>query len=232
MVHSPTPRPHPTLSGQAHSRTLTLCVGFALAALALAGCKSNKGPTVDDLIAENQELRDRNQQVEQALNDAESRNASLQSENADLKGQASARPTAQPTGAGRSTGFEGLGDVSMRGQNIVVSVAGDVLFSSGSADLRADARGRLDKIVAVINSRYAGNRIEVAGHTDSDPLRKTKAKWQDNENLSAQRALAVERYLASKGLPSDRMHIAGYGPAMPKGNKKDSRRVEIIILGN
>lgn len=227
IAFPPSAKPTPT-----RSRRFALLVGLALASLAIGGCKSNKGPTVDDLIAENQELRDRNQQVEQALNDAEGRNASLQSENADLKGQVSARPASQPAGPGRSTGFEGLGDVSMRGQNIVVSVAGDVLFASGSANLRADARGRLDRIISVINSRYGGNRIEVAGHTDSDPLRKTKAKWQDNENLSAQRALTVERYLASKGVSNDRTHISGYGPAMPKGSKKDSRRVEIVILGN
>lgn len=209
-------------------RALALLVGVALASLALGGCKSNKGPTVDDLIAENQELRDRNTQVEQALNDAETRNAALQSENADLRSQLAAKP------AGRSgaTGFEGLGDVSSRDKNIVVSVAGDVLFASGSADLRADAKRRLDEIASVIRSRYGGSRLEIAGHTDSDPLRKTKSKWTDNENLSAQRALAVERYLASKGIATDRMYISGYGPSMPRGSKKDSRRVEIIVLGN
>lgn len=207
---------------------LFMLVGVAAAALVLGGCKSNKGPSVDDLIAENQELRDRNQQVEQALNDAESRNAALQSENSELRGQMASRPSG---GAGR-TGFEGLGDVSSRDKNIVVSVAGDVLFASGSADLRADAKRRLDEIASVIKSRYSGSRLEIAGHTDSDPLRKTKSKWQDNENLSAQRALSVERYLASKGIGADRMHVSGHGPSMPRGSKKDSRRVEIIILGN
>ncbi len=227
MTHSPdtcTSRPART-----RARALALLVGVALASLALGGCKSNKGPTVDDLIAENQELRDRNQQVEQALNDAESRNATLQSENSDLRGQLSSRPAGRAAG---QTGFEGLGDVSARDKNIVVSVAGDVLFASGSADLRADAKRKLDDIASVIRSRYSGNRIEIAGHTDSDPLRKTKSKWTDNENLSAQRALAVERYLASKGIGADRMYISGYGPSMARGSKKDSRRVEIVILGN
>lgn len=205
-----------------------LALGLVISTLAFAGCKSNKGPSIDDLIAENQELRDRNQQVEQALNDAESRNAALQAENSDLRGQIASRPA--PSQA--RTGFEGLGDVSTRDKNIVVSVAGDVLFASGSADLRADAKRTLDEIASVIQSRYSGNRLEIAGHTDSDPLRKTKSKWQDNENLSAQRALAVERYLSGKGVAADRMHISGHGPSMPRGSKKDSRRVEIIILSN
>lgn len=221
--------PRPERAAWAGLRAPLLALGIAVASLALGGCKASSGPTIDDLIAENQELRDRNQQVEQALNDAESRVASLQAENSDLRAQLAARPAAAPAA---QTGFEGLGDVSSRDKNIVVSVAGDVLFASGSADLRADAKRTLDQIASVIQSRYGGSRIEIAGHTDSDPLRKTKSKWQDNENLSAQRALAVERYLATKGISADRMHISGYGPAMPRGSKKDSRRVEIIILGN
>lgn len=204
---------------------------LAIAAALLGGCKNNKatGPTADDLLAENRELRDRNQMIEEALNAAESRNAELSSENAALKDSLAARPAER---AG-NTGFEGTGaDVSMRDKNIVVSVAGDVLFASGSADLRSSARQTLDRIAGVLNSRYGSSRIEIAGHTDSDPLRKTKAKWTDNENLSAQRALAVERYLASKGVSSDRMHISGYGPSMPRGDKASSRRVEIVVLGN
>ncbi len=205
----------------------------ALGAFALlGGCKNNKAgePTAEDLMAENRELRDRNQTIEQALNDAEARNAALTSENASLKDQMASRGGARPGG---STGFEGTGaDVSMRDKNIVVSVAGDVLFPSGSADLKSSAKSTLDQIASVLNSRYSSSRIEVAGHTDSDPLRKTKDKWTDNENLSAQRALAVERYLSSKGVAANRMHIAGYGPAMPRGDKASSRRVEIVVLSN
>jgi outer membrane protein OmpA-like peptidoglycan-associated protein len=204
---------------------------LALAAVLLGGCKNNKasGPTADDLLAENRELRDRNQMIEDALNAAEARNAELASENAAMKDSLSARPSG-PSG---STGFEGTGaDISLRDQSIVVSVAGDVLFASGSADLRSSAKQTLDQIAGVLNSRYGSSRLEIAGHTDSDPLRKTKDKWTDNENLSAQRALAVERYLASKGVSADRMHIAGYGPSMPRGDKAKSRRVEIVVLGN
>jgi len=215
------------------SRTARLVgvAALALAAVLLGGCKNNKatGPTSDDLLAENRELRDRNQAIEDALNAAEARNAELTTENAALKDSMGSRPAGR-TG---STGFEGTGaDISMRDKSIVVSVAGDVLFASGSADLRSSAKQTLDQIAGVLNSRYGSARIEIAGHTDSDPLNKTKAKWTDNENLSAQRALAVERYLASKGVSADRMHISGYGPSMPRGNKSQSRRVEIVVLGN
>ncbi len=211
-----------------HARMRILALTPVLAAALLAGgCNKNRGMDLASLEAENQELRDRNDLVEQALNDAESRNAQLSSENADLRDQLAQRVQ---TG---STGFEGSGaSISARNTDIVVSVAGDVLFQSGSADLRADAKRTLSSIASTLNSRYSGHRIEIAGHTDSDPMRRTKKKWTDNENLSAQRALAVERYLTSQGVAANRMHISGFGPAMPKGSKKDSRRVEIIVLAD
>lgn len=218
----------PALSAARRS-PIRLVVALVLAALPLGACnnsKTNPKLTIEQLTAENQELRDRNEQVEKALNDAESRAAALAAENDSLR-------AGGVSPAGGNTGFEGTGgEVSTRGSDIVVSVAGDVLFASGSVTLKQSAKRTLDEIASVINSRYGGSRIEVAGHTDSDPLRKTKGKWTDNENLSAQRALAVERYLAEKGVSRDRMHISGYGPAQPRGNKQQSRRVEIVVLGN
>lgn len=212
----------------ARMRPITLAFTLVSAAsLVLGGC-ANRKATLADLEAENQELRDRNALVEQALNDAEARNAALQSENSDLRNQLASGPIDSG-----STGFEGTGaQVSTRNQDIVVTVAGDVLFASGSADLRQNAKATLDQIAGVLTSSYAGQRIEIAGHTDTDPMRKTKGKWQDNENLSAQRALAVERYLGSRGVNRDLMHISGFGPAQPRGSKQDSRRVEIIVLAS
>ena len=210
-----------------HITCLSVC-SLAAASTLLGGCaKNGPGMSMDALLTENQELRDRNDLVEQALNDAEARNAELASENTDLHAQLEASATAT------NTGFEHTGaDISTRNQDIVVTVAGDVLFASGSADLKTSAKRTLDQIADVLRTSYTGQHIEIAGHTDKDPVRKTKAKWLDNENLSAQRALAVERYLSSKGVPKDRMHISGFGPARPRGSKQDSRRVEIIVLAS
>ena len=83
----------------------------------------------------------------------------------------------------------------------------------------------------MLKSSYSNNEIRVEGYTDGDKLVKTKAKWGTNENLSAARALAVETYLVGKGIDNDRIYSAAFGPSKPKGTKKDSRRVEIVILG-
>lgn len=109
-----------------------------------------------------------------------------------------------------------------------MDIAGEVLFDSGSVTIKSGARGVLDSVVRVIQQRYPNAEIRVAGHTDNDPIR--KSDWKTNERLSAERAMAVESYLVSKGLDNNRIHSAAYGPAKPKGTKRESRRVEIIIL--
>jgi outer membrane protein OmpA-like peptidoglycan-associated protein len=194
------------------------------------GCKS-KGPKAGDLVAENEELRARESQLQAALDDAEGRVSALSEERDRLSAELARAGT---SGAGTpfgDTGFEGIDGTttSRRGSDIVVDVAGDVLFASGSVTLKNDAKATLDRIASTLNSSFASNEIRIAGHTDSDPIR--KSKWQSNERLSAERALAVEEYLASRGVSKDRMHIAGYGPAKSKGTKASSRRVEIVILG-
>ncbi len=208
---------------------------IALGAALLSGCQSTPTGepevTMEELIAEARDLRARNSQVESAIDESERIRSSLESERDQLAaenerlqsqlGQMNARP---------DLGFDNIAgaQVSMRGSEIVVEVAGDVLFVSGKASLRKGAKGTLDQIASAIMRRYGSNEIRIAGHTDSDPIR--KSGWKTNERLAAERALSVEEYLASRGLDKDQMHIASYGPSHPKGSKKDSRRVEIVIL--
>jgi outer membrane protein OmpA-like peptidoglycan-associated protein len=192
------------------------------------GCKS-KGPKAGDLVAENEELRARESQLQAALDDAEGRVSALSEERDRLSAELARAGTSGAAPFGDTPDF-GTGTItSVRGSDIVVDVAGDVLFASGSVTLKNDAKATLDRIASALNSSFASNEIRIAGHTDSDPIR--KSKWQSNERLSAERALAVEEYLASRGVSKDRMHIAGYGPAKSKGTKASSRRVEIVILG-
>ena len=207
---------------------VTACL--AMSTLALSGCSKNR-VSMEDLQAENAELRDRNMQIESALNDSEAARAALENERDGLIAENNRlRGDLQSAQSNPVTGFEGIqgSSVDMRAGEIAVSVEGDVLFNSGSVSLRSEAKATLDQIANVIRRDYAGNEIRIAGHTDTDPIR--KSKWGTNERLSAERALAVEDYLSSKGISKDQMYIAGYGPAKQRGSKKESRRVEIIIL--
>ncbi len=209
------------------SKLISRVVPMALllgVALTTVGCASN-GPRPDDpLVLENQELRRLNENLQIALDDAEARYRALDEQNRQLAGQLASQP--EPLG---DTGFEGLGaGVSRRPGEVVVDIAGEVLFDSGSVTIKSGARSVLDGVVRVIQQRYPGAEIRVAGYTDNDPIK--KSDWKTNERLSAERAMAVESYLVSKGINNNNVHSAAYGPAKPKSSKRESRRVEIIVL--
>lgn len=206
-----------------------LAVGVAVASGALGGCAKKGGGDLEALRDENTSLREQLAQLENALDTCEDRNAGLVADRDAAVAEAERlRGSAVASGGSNPFGSMPGVSVSQRGGEIVVDIAGDVLFASGQTTLRNDAKRTLDQIASVLQSQYGNNEIRIAGHTDSDPIK--KSQWKTNERLSAERAMAVEEYLASRGLSKNKMYIAGYGSAQPRGDKQSSRRVEIIVL--
>jgi chemotaxis protein MotB len=116
----------------------------------------------------------------------------------------------------------------------------DVLFDSGEAELRSDARTSLDELAHFLKSPEASElRIMVVGHTDSRQIAKrpTRDKYPDNWHLSAARALAVADYLRNKGVRDEQIGVAGYGHHQPISANADAedrhsnRRVEVFVMG-
>jgi len=218
------------------NKKLGLTLLSAVILTGFTGCKTVSQRDYDAAIEENTTLRERIAALQSSSDQAGSANQSYIDQNNKLRNEN--QRLADDLAAARTnpaTGFENIDgvDVGRRsGGQIVVGVEADVLFTSGSAELRKTAKATLDKVAGVLNSTYAGNQVRIEGYTDSDKLVKTKAKWQTNENLSAARALAVEYYLVGKGVDNDQTYSAAFGPSNPKATKKDSRRVEIVILGN
>jgi len=116
---------------------------------------------------------------------------------------------------------------------VTVTLPNTILFSPGKASLKSSTSTELDHILSVLKSKYAGREIDVVGHTDSDPIK--KSKWQDNWQLSAERALSVTRYLIDHGIAPNRIRAVGCGPARPVASnatasgKAKNRRVEIVV---
>jgi chemotaxis protein MotB len=228
-----------TVSPPARSRGLAaragLLVLLASTGMLAVGCASGGGEEMEALRLENEELRLARDELAAALDACDARFETVSAErdrlideNESLRARMAAAPARSDTFAGAQA-FEGSGaQVYTRPGELVVEMAGDVLFSSGKVTLRDAAKRDLDQVARVIQQRYPNNTIRIAGHTDSDPIR--KSGWKTNERLGAERALAVEEYLASKGIDKDRMYVASFGPAVPRSSKADSRRVEIIIL--
>lgn len=124
------------------------------------------------------------------------------------------------------------GDVSVDdvAGTTTVNFLGDTLFDSGQATLKSSAKSSLDKMVAGLKKQYAGKPVEVRGHSDSDPIR--VSKWKSNQELSEARAKAVRDYLVQKGVEANRITSAGFGSSKPKStsDKAANRRVEIVVM--
>jgi len=135
----------------------------------------------------------------------------------------------------KATGFgEGYDvDFDPSAGTITVTLPNAILFSPGKASLRRSTNVELDHIRSVLRSKYAGSEVDVVGHTDSDPIK--KSKWKDNLELSAQRSLTVTRYLIARGLPEDKLKAVGCGASRPiasnssSSGKARNRRVEIVV---
>ncbi len=116
---------------------------------------------------------------------------------------------------------------------ITVTLENTILFSSGQAVLKKATSAELDHIQSVLQQKYRNNRIDVVGHTDTDPIK--KSKWKDNLELSAQRSLTVVRYLIGRGIDEKRIRAVGCGAARPVASnanasgKSKNRRVEIVV---
>ncbi len=116
---------------------------------------------------------------------------------------------------------------------ITVTLPNAILFNAGKATLKKATSVELNHILSVLQSQYSGRQIDVVGHTDTDPIK--KSGWKDNWELSAQRSLSVVRYLVSKGIPEDRIRAVGCGAGKPiasnanTSGKARNRRVEIVV---
>ncbi len=140
------------------------------------------------------------------------------------------------------TGFDD--DVSLRfnERGLAVAIAtDDLLFDTGSAELRGEDIAILDVIAAELTG--FDNEILVDGHTDDVPF---GGGAYSNLDLSADRAVAVAHYLTDFRAPSVdgqpgpaiapvRLVPTGYGEWRPLGDnataegRGENRRVELIV---
>jgi chemotaxis protein MotB len=136
--------------------------------------------------------------------------------------------------------------VEVRHNRMVISLPGDVLFSSGKDTLRDAGKEVLMAVADVIrNDQQLNERFfQVAGHTDAQPL--NGGQFKDNWGLSAMRARTVLVFLIAPvskrdgggGLDPTRLHAAGYGDTDPvAGNetpqdREHNRRVELVLMPN
>ena len=121
-----------------------------------------------------------------------------------------------------------LSIVIVRGQ-FTVQMAEKILFDSGKADLKAEARETLVELTTILAS-IPERRYQIAGHTDS------RGSDSLNWRLSGSRARAVLKFMIDNGMSAPRVSYAGYGPYQPTApndtpdNMALNRRIEIVLV--
>ena len=208
----------------------TIALTLAASALFAGGCNNDIKAERDALWSENNELKSQLDATRQALEACENDRSGYISRINELETATPAAPSNAGANTGASTGFEGIDDVDIDKSSgaVTVNIASDVLFSSGKADLKTSAKTTLAQVAGVIKSNYPGKLVRVEGYTDTDPIK--KSKWKDNLELSAHRAMSVQRYLNQRGVPGAQMYSAAKHTLNQKGSKAASRRVEIVVI--
>ncbi len=125
--------------------------------------------------------------------------------------------------------------LEMLNKGLVITFVDEILFDSGKAEIKKDAYSILDRVAKVLNNQVRNRNIAIEGHTDNQPIR--KSKWKSNWELSTTRATSVLHYLVNeRGVAPERLSAVGYGEFRPvasnktKEGRQQNRRVEITIL--
>lgn len=209
-------------------KKLAALLSLALCAAAAVGCSSGADlqGRIDELTREQEELQ---RQKEAAESEALSYKAKCEA----LERERNTRPAREtaPVVTPVPADPDGI-DIHRRGNDTVINVPSDLFFASGSAKLSGGGERSMNKIAEYIRKNHNGGLIRVEGHSDSDPIRRTKDKFHCNWDLSFQRAHAVMHFLAEKGnVDQHRMVCEAFGDSVPLSptDKSKNRRVEIVI---
>jgi outer membrane protein OmpA-like peptidoglycan-associated protein len=126
--------------------------------------------------------------------------------------------------------LEGTGVSVVRdGDNITLSMPGNVTFATNSSDLSPAFFDVLNSVGKVL-AEYEQTVVEVAGHTDST------GSDAYNQGLSDRRANSVSSYLSGQGVIDQRLITLGMGESRPVADngstagRQANRRVEITMV--
>lgn len=205
--------------------------GVVVTAL-LTGCAE-----MDQLKRQNADLQAQVAAMQTERDKLRDQSSLLENQVKTLQGQAAeAQSTADELAALRQK----LGSevqVSIKGGLVTIELPEKVLYKSGEAALTEGGKTTLRKVGAALNSQFANYPLRVEGHTDADPIRRTRNLYKSNWELSSARALEVLHFLTEQAsVDPKRVHAAAFGQYQPvasnttAANKQQNRRVAIVVL--
>ncbi len=191
--------------------------------------KTQLSKKVSELIKERDELQKR-------LTDAQAQAAQLQAaKDAELE---KVRKSYEDMTSGLKNEIAaGQVEITQLKGKLTVNMVDQILFDSGSADVKGAGQKVLDKVGDALN-KIADKDIRIEGHTDNKPIAGALTqKFPTNWELSTARATAVARYLIDHAkVDPKRLAAAGYGEFKPKASndtpegRAQNRRIEIALV--
>jgi len=130
---------------------------------------------------------------------------------------------------------EGLAQVSLDGEDVIITLSEQGSFQSGSAELEQSFFDVLNRVGASLVG--VGGLVEIEGHTDNVPLA-FGGRYRDNWDLSSARSSKVADYLLQQGfLMAGSVVVEGYADTKPVASNDSlegralNRRIEVIVRG-
>ncbi|UCB46753.1 MAG: flagellar motor protein MotB [Spirochaetota bacterium] len=132
---------------------------------------------------------------------------------------------------------EGKVEVERIKGKLQLSIAEEIFFDSGSAELKVEGEELLKRIGAILKEIPEKN-IRIEGHTDNVKIgRSLREKYPTNWELGAIRAVNVVRYLQEEaGVDPLRLSAVSFAQYRPvdtnktKAGKAKNRRIEIVFV--
>lgn len=125
--------------------------------------------------------------------------------------------------------------LEQRENTLTLTLASGGLFASGEATMTQEGTSLLEQIGTIVQ-KFSYQSIEVAGHTDSIPVKNDPRRtFRDNGELSQARAEHASQALINSGVEVDRVKAVGYADTRPiatnetRAGRSKNRRVEIMI---
>jgi len=118
---------------------------------------------------------------------------------------------------------------SEKGGEAQIFIEGKIVFDTNKSQIRPGSEKVLDMLLKFMNEHPEVTRLRIEGHTDA------QASEEKNQELSADRALAVAHWLVDKGVDPLRLIAVGFGESRPLApnelaqGRDDNRRVEFHV---
>lgn len=186
------------------------------------------GQLNQETVRMNNELKNKNLELIRKLKEVEKYKAELDEHKKQIKDLEGIKVDLQKT--------VGVLETKIESGRLRVSFEGDILFNSGSHQLRKEGRELLQSVFPILNKNVEKNDIFIAGHTDNVPIKAKSEKYESNWDLSTYRAIEVVKYLIAKGIRPEYLTAAGFGEHKPvasnstKEGKAKNRRVELFLI--